>query len=158
MGVSPDKPAAPQEDAAEVAGGHHNSVHHASLPHGVHHRKARGALGLPVIREAGGVPLPQNVGEHIVGGVPIAGLFFLDEAKGLLLGLHRTAGADETGLLFNELIRGLPFYGDVFHGASPPFSENKDRRRETAPPIPGHKAHYCVQIQKTPTDYLSCRP
>ena len=34
----------------------------------------------------------------------------------------------------------------------------KDRRRETAPPIPGHKAHYCVQIQKPPTDYLSCRP
>src|SRR5699024_1779562 len=67
---------------------------------------------------------------------PIAGLFFLDEAKGLLLGLHRTAGADEPGLLFNELIRGLPFYGDVFHGASPPFSKNKDRRRETAPPIP----------------------
>ena len=34
----------------------------------------------------------------------------------------------------------------------------QDRRRETAPPIPGHKAHYCVQIQKTLTDYLSCRP
>ena len=125
MGIGPNQSAASQQDSSKIPSSYHYRVHHAGFFQGVDHRDARRALGLAIVGKTLDTVFPQDVSVHVVACVPVLGLEPVDKFQRFLLGLDRPAGADETGFLFDELVGGFFFHGDVFH--SVPLSAVKTK-------------------------------
>ena len=159
VGVSPDKPAAPQEDARRSSGWPPQQRPPRQPSSWCPSPEGPRCPGAPRHRRSGRCSPPAECRRTHCGRRPNSGTFFpamkRRASSSVFTGRQAPMNRDFFSMNSSEASRSTVMYSTAL---LPLSLKIQDRRRETAPPIPGHKAHYCVQIQKTPTDYLSCRP
>ena len=120
MRIRAHQPARAQQHPAEIAGHHHGAIGQPGFLQHIQYRNAGGALRFAVVRIAAHLPLPQDIGIHIVGCVPMRFFLVVDKRDRLLLGRDRADRPDKAGAALNKFI--LPFAADGaigFHRVPP---------------------------------------